>query len=72
MKNAENLSSKVSRIIKDDFTKIRGLQLAGNMKTSEIFKIIGVVYRETNETSTNLFLVYVIRQLEALERNSGR
>lgn len=47
---------------------LRELQLLSGIKTSEVFKIIAKVYRDTGGERTNVFLFYLIRQLEQDER----
>jgi hypothetical protein len=66
----EGVPTRVRRILKDEVLKLRALQMAGGIKSSELFKIIASVFRETEGESVNVFLIYVIRQLEADERRN--
>lgn len=62
------LPPRIKSIIRDKLFEIRGLQLVAGVKSSELFKMINAVYRETGGNAENVFLIYLIRQLESQER----
>jgi hypothetical protein len=60
---------RIRRSIGDAIVQMRALQLLGGIKSSELFKIISAVFRDTGGNAENVFLIYLIRELEKEERN---
>jgi hypothetical protein len=69
-RNKEALPVRVRRNIRDEIVKVRALQLLGGVKSSELFKMISAVFRDTGGNAENIFLVYLIRELEKEERKN--
>ena len=65
-----SLPLRVRRNIGDAIVQMRALQLLGGIKSSELFKIISAVFRDTGGNAENIFLIYLIRELEKEERKN--
>ena len=72
MNEAQDISRRTYRMIKDNFIMIRGLQMAGGIETSVIFQIFSSVFKETGDTTTNIFLVHFIKTLQQYEKPDRR
>ncbi len=66
---SKGLPLRIRRNIGDAIVQMRALQLLGGIKSSELFKIISAVFRYTGGNAENIFLIYLIRELEKEERN---
>jgi hypothetical protein len=55
MNEAQDISRRTYRMIKDNFIVIRGLQMAGGIESSVVFQIFRSVFKETGDKYTNIF-----------------
>ena len=72
MNEAQDISRRTYRMIKDNFIVIRGLQMAGGIESSVVFQIFRSVFKETGDKYTNIFLVHLILSLQEQEKRIKR
>lgn len=49
---------------------LRALQMASGIRTSQVFRIIAKIYRDTGNSVATFHLMYLIRELERDERTN--
>ncbi|MBD0344040.1 MAG: hypothetical protein ICV63_04245 [Coleofasciculus sp. Co-bin14] len=64
------MAARTRELLVSKIFVLRAVQVMGGVKDSELFKMIAQVFRDSGGESTNVFLIYLIRQIEAEERKN--
>jgi hypothetical protein len=64
------IAARTRELLKGKIFVLRAVQIMGGVSDSELFKMIAQAFRDTGGEATNVFLIYLIRQIEADERRN--